>query len=1168
MSTMRKSVIIIKSIVLLSFTLFSACAVPGGSNDLPAGGGAITAGTTTSASVTVSSNPTSITTSGIATVTIAVKDSLGKPVADGTVVNLTLSSSLMGSLSNASPTTSGGTATALFTASNRTGNVTITATSGTLTGNTVLAITAAATSAMTLSATPSSVFVNGNSTITAHLVDGTGNPVPDGTLVNFSLAAADASKASLSGAGAITTNGDASITFHAIFQTNTTVTVNATAGSINGNIVITITGGLAGGSITVTPGTSSVTVGNTVTVSAKVLDALANPVNGALVTFSSSSTGVTLSAPTATTNSSGIASVTLTGVSPGSVVLTATALSLSGTATISVQALSGSGSINLNSSSASITTFGTATITAQLLDNFGAVVSGATVNFALNNAAVANLSAPSCVTIANGTCSVTLTALSTATNVTVTATYLTLSTSTTVNITSPPPANVSIAVNPSTITVLGTTTITATGVDTNGNPVTNGTPVTFTILPASGYGTLASSNVATANNNGTATTTFTAANTGGSMTVTALMGSVSASSTISISPAPTGSIQFLSTDVQVLGIKGSGANETSTIKFIVKDTNGNPVTNGTAVNFTLKGPGGGEYIGTQDGTPTTATASTVNGEAATILSSGSVAGPITITATTNINSGLTTTLSSAVDSVIATIPVASTAGFPSSGRIKIDNELIDYTGTGAGFTGCTRGASSTTKASHANGATVYGQTSISSSATQLSIGGGLPSAGHWNLSESVFNIAGLSTSGLTATISAFLADRFGNFNILTGTAISFYTEGGSIATQGITDSTGMTTVTLRTQVPSPSDVSRAVAADSISSRYFSGLNEPHYITAGPMTYNPRDGWVTILATTMGEEAFYDVNGNGLYDAGEPFTDLGEPFYDKNDDGCWNDGATAHCPDGTTHASADPFEQFIDTNGNNVYDGPNGVWDGPGCIGSGCQNSKMIWQDIRIVFTNANSYYFWPMPDGNRCYTVGAYGCTATYAVLGGGFAQAPTTIQRGGSGTFTVIVGDGNLNTLPAGTIITASATAGTVAAPASLTLPDVFSNGPTVASFIVDISSTETKTSTTVKVSLGGVNNAQVTVPIVAPPLVITTTVLSPGKVGTAYSSTIVAKGGTSPYSWWYTGALPTGISLGSTDGKLSGTPTASGTSNFTIFVMDADGTINSQALALVINP
>jgi hypothetical protein len=67
----------------------------------------------------------------------------------------------------------------------------------------------------------------------------------------------------------------------------------------------------------------------------------------------------------------------------------------------------------------------------------------------------------------------------------------------------------------------------------------------------------------------------------------------------------------------------------------------------------------------------------------------------------------TTTTSTTHTDSVTTITVASTTGFDSAGTIVISNETITYTGvTSTTFTGCTRGASSTTAASIASGVTV------------------------------------------------------------------------------------------------------------------------------------------------------------------------------------------------------------------------------------------------------------------------------------------------------------------------------------------------------------------------------------------------------------------------------------------------------------------------------
>src|ERR1700681_2498401 len=69
--------------------------------------------------------------------------------------------------------------------------------------------------------------------------------------------------------------------------------------------------------------------------------------------------------------------------------------------------------------------------------------------------------------------------------------------------------------------------------------------------------------------------------------------------------------------------------------------------------------------------------------------------------------------------------------------------------------------------------------------------------------------------------------------------------------------------------------------------------------------------------------------------------------------------------------------------------------------------------------------------------------------------------------------------------------------------------------------------------------------------PPVVTTTSLPNGTVNAAYSATLTASGGTTPYSWSIsTGALPAGLALASSTGVISGTPTATGTTNFTVQV------------------
>ncbi|MGH9533729.1 MAG: putative Ig domain-containing protein [Terriglobales bacterium] len=133
--------------------------------------------------------------------------------------------------------------------------------------------------------------------------------------------------------------------------------------------------------------------------------------------------------------------------------------------------------------------------------------------------------------------------------------------------------------------------------------------------------------------------------------------------------------------------------------------------------------------------------------------------------------------------------------------------------------------------------------------------------------------------------------------------------------------------------------------------------------------------------------------------------------------------------------------------------------------------------------------------------------------------------------------------------------------APAGLTLTNgVLSGTPTTAgssTFAVEAAD-----------SAGNIVSQQYTVTINSN-LVITTDSLPEATTNEAYSQTFTAVNGDTPYSWSVTGgSLPAGMSLSSA-GVLSGTPTAAGTSNFTVTVTGVNkGLTDSAAFTLTTAP
>ncbi len=93
----------------------------------------------------------------------------------------------------------------------------------------------------------------------------------------------------------------------------------------------------------------------------------------------------------------------------------------------------------------------------------------------------------------------------------------------------------------------------------------------------------------------------------------------------------------------------------------------------------------------------------------------------------------------------------------------------------------------------------------------------------------------------------------------------------------------------------------------------------------------------------------------------------------------------------------------------------------------------------------------------------------------------------------------------------------------------------------------------------------------IVVPALAITTTTALPdGAAGAPYDAQLAATGGTAPYTWVVfpeLGTLPAGVTLDTSSGRLSGTPSAAGNYSFSIRVTDSGQRSATKAFTISIS-
>lgn len=470
--------------------------------------------------------------------------------------------------------------------------------------------------------------------------------------------------------------------------------------------------------------------------------------------------------------------------------------------------------------------------------------------------------------------------------------------------------------------------------------------------------------IVSTNSAGIATTTLTARNLQGEVNIAASAGGVSSDALqISVlSGVTAATINMVANPTTIL------TNGTATITAEVLDAYGSAVPDGTTVLFSLEN--------TVFGSVSTNSSTTVNGFATVTFESDTTPGTAQINASSGGAEGSVDVLINQtqpasleyIEAVPQLIAIAGSGGIETSyirfrvndengyplsgisvamtmegpgGNEYIDNDAtpleIDVSSNAAGIaevllrSGTAPGPVTILAEISVNGVPFRARSSV------VSIGGGVPSAGRFSVSASVLNVPGLDYNGKETDITAYLSDRFGNYNILAGTTVTFLTEPAlSIDTQQATvTEDGLATVTARTQHP----VINPVPGGHYVTPHTWEEDLLTYIKANfnwPYNNYPRWGLVSVLVITDGEEHFDDLNANGIYDIGtDPFlaydTD-DDPFIDYNDDNTY-----------TVGDSFDPDEIFLDpvyTPREGVWDGKNGEWD----------SDKKLFYNFKILIT--------------------------------------------------------------------------------------------------------------------------------------------------------------------------------------------------------------------------
>ena len=254
------------------------------------------------------------------------------------------------------------------------GAATVTAVSEGQSGSVGITVTVVPVASVTVSPASATVTVGQTTQLSATPKDASGNPLTGRTVT---WATSNAAVATVSGTGLVSGGAIG------------TATITASSEGRNGTATITVTS-VPVATVSVSPATASLQVGQIVQLTASPKDASGNPLTGRVVTWTSSAPGV------ASVNGSGL----VTSVAAGSATITATSEGRSGTAAVTVTAPAPApvASVTVSPATVSLAVGGTQQLTTTLRDASGNVLTGRVVTWASSNVLVGTVSGSGLVT--------------------------------------------------------------------------------------------------------------------------------------------------------------------------------------------------------------------------------------------------------------------------------------------------------------------------------------------------------------------------------------------------------------------------------------------------------------------------------------------------------------------------------------------------------------------------------------------------------------------------------------------------------------------------------------------------------------------------------------------------------------------------------------------------